>query len=208
MPGKTMVSCLGTAENIKALTETGRTKQLNELFSSSDKIHCVSDNMAETIMNYGAQSEKIFVNRPAVDIGFFSRQKPYLQKHKLYIFSAGRLVFQKGFVIGLFAINELKKKFPGFIWKIAGDGPKMEELLLHIHALGLTEHVDLVGKKNKDEMYALYEEADIFFLPSVSEGLANVVLEAMAMELPVVSSDAGGMSEAITHNKDGMLSCN
>ena len=63
----------------------------------------------------------------------------------------------------------------------------------------------MLGRKTREEIHALYEGADIFFLPSVSEGIANVVLEAMSMELPVVSSNAGGMREAITDRVDGMI---
>ena len=53
---------------------------------------------------------------------------------------------------------------------------------------------------------ALLEEADMYFLPSVYEGIANVVLEAMSMQLPVVCTTSGGMEEVITHGKNGLLS--
>ena len=80
-----------------------------------------------------------------------------------------------------------------------------EEIIFHIHQMGLQNHVVLVGAKSKDEVIGLYNKADIFFLPSVYEGIANVALEAMAMELPVVATKSGGMQEVITHDVDGML---
>lgn len=208
LKGKTVISCRGTAENVKLVSEKERIKKLNVLFDKVNKIHCVSASMSNTIQSYGAPADKIFINRPAVDTGFFKRQRPYAPGNNIVIVSIGRLVFQKGFMIGVLAINELKSKFPNFIWKIAGDGPEMEELLSHIHSLGLTENIVLLGKKNKDEIKELYEEADIYFLPSVSEGLANAVLEAMSMSIAVVSSDVGGMQEAITHNVDGKICSN
>ena len=208
LPGKVVVSCLGTAENIKPLTEPGRIEKLKTLFDTVDRIHCVSEKMAETVIQYGADCKKIFINRPAVDIQMFSRKKAYIPSNHLKIISVGRLVFQKGFLMGILALAELKKQFENFTWVIIGDGSEREQLVFHINALELNNHVRLVGKKLRDEVIQFYEESDILFLPSVSEGLANVILEAMAMELPVVSSVNGGVEEVITHNENGILVSN
>jgi glycosyltransferase involved in cell wall biosynthesis len=206
--GKTLISCRGTAENVKLISEKERIKKLKILFDKVDRIHCVSASMSNTIQGYGAPSDKIFINRPAIDTTFFSRQNFTLSNDKVVILSVGRLVFQKGFIIGLLTMQNLKEEFRRFVWKIAGDGPEMEELLSHIHSLGLTENIVLLGKQNRNEIKELYENADIYFLPSVSEGLANAVLEAMAMSVAVVCSDVGGMQEVVTHNVDGKLCSN
>lgn len=208
LKGKTVISCRGTAENVKLVSEKERVKKLVELLKKVDKIHCVSASMANTIKSYGAPADKIFINHPAIDTAFFTRAVSYENHQQIIILSIGRLVFQKGFIIGILALKELKEKFPHFVWKIAGDGPEMEELTIHINSLGLNNHVQLLGKKDRFEIKKLYQEADIYFLPSVSEGLANAVLEGMSMGMPVVSSDVGGMREAITHNADGKLASN
>ncbi len=205
LPGKIVVSCLGTAENVKPITEEGRIEKLRSLFNNVDRIHCVSQKMAETIKQYGANCEKIFVNHPAADTKIFSRKKEYIANEQIKILSVGRLVFQKGFLMGILAVAELKKKFENFYWAIIGEGPEKEQLLFHINALGLNDQVQLVGKKIRNEIIHFYEESDIFFLPSVSEGLANVVLEAMAMKLPVVSSINGGIEEVISNGENGIL---
>jgi len=204
--GKKMVSCRGTAENVLGITETGRPEKLRELFKKTDSIHCVSNALAKKVINFGAPKEKVFINQPATDIQLFSAKENTREANTtLKILSVGRMVFQKGYMPGLLAIAELRKNFDNFVWILAGDGPGYEELIFTINLLQLNDHVSLKGRKNKNEIKALYAEADIFFLPSVSEGIANVVLEAMAMELPVVSSNCGGMREVITHNVDGML---
>ncbi len=206
LTSNTVVSCRGTAEKVKAITEKGRADSLKNLFDKVNAIHCVSFDMAKTIRSYCNHPEKIFINRPSIDVDVFKRTKPYTNPAStIQILSIGRFTFQKGYLIGLLAINELKKSGLDFSWKIVGDGPNIEEVLYHIHALGLSSHVELLGKKNRDEILALYNKVDIYFLPSVYEGIANVCLEAMAMELPVVATKSGGMEEVIENEMDGML---
>ena len=102
-------------------------------------------------------------------------------------------------------MKQLKQMGLAFKWLIVGDGPLAEEIIYHIHALNLQQHVELLGKKSRDEILSLYNEVDAFLLPSVYEGIANVCLEAMAMELPVVSTRSGGMNEVIRHEENGLL---
>lgn len=201
----TVVSCRGTAEKVKPLTIPGRKELLTDLFSKIDSIHCVSADMAQTITPYCTDTKKIFINRPSIDIQHFNRTIPYEPKSKITILTIGRFTFQKGYLVGLLAVKELQKQNIFFEWQIVGDGPQMEEMMFHIHTLGLQNHVTLLGKKNKEEIVALYNNADIFLLSSVYEGIANVVLEAMAMQLPVVSTTSGGLQEVIEHNIDGLL---
>jgi colanic acid/amylovoran biosynthesis glycosyltransferase len=75
----------------------------------------------------------------------------------------------------------------------------------HIHELKLQNHIVLHGKKNKNEVSDWINKSDIFLLTSVYEGIPNVVLEAMAMELPVVTTKSGGVDEVIEHGVDGFI---
>lgn len=208
LKGKIMISCLGTAEKVKPLTDPERISKLDYVLNASHSIHCVSQDMATTIKSYGAPPKKIYINRPGVDYSFFNRKSSYPRSSHIHILSVGRLVFQKGFIIGMLAIKKLKNNFSNFTWTITGDGPDMDELVFQIQAQGLQDHVVLTGKKTRDEVCNLYDDTDIFFLPSVSEGIANAVLEAMSMQLPIVSSVCGGMSEAIEHDVTGLLCLN
>jgi colanic acid/amylovoran biosynthesis glycosyltransferase len=208
LPGKKVISCRGSAEKVKPITQPDRKQLLKGLFDEVDAIHCVSDDMSETVQALSADEKKIFVNRPSIKSGFFQRQKRYPNDTNLTILSIGRLTFQKGYIVGLLAIKELIKSYPNISWKIVGDGHSMEELTFYINDLQLQDHVQLLGAKTTAEIFELYNSADIFFLPSVYEGIANVVLEAMSMELPVVSSDCSGMKEVIQHNMNGLLATN
>ncbi|MEP7318197.1 MAG: glycosyltransferase family 4 protein [Panacibacter sp.] len=198
------VSCRGSAEYIKLLAYHDRKKQIVSLFQQADTIHCVSENMRQTILPYCSKPEKIFINYPSVDATKFKRSKEYIAHSPVIILSVGRLVFQKGYLIGLLAVRKLKEFNKNFQWQIVAGGAH-DEIIFHINELGLNDYVKLLGPKINSEVAELYNEADIFFLPSVSEGIANVVLEAMSMELPVVSTRCGGMEEVITHGKNGLL---
>ncbi|HNJ58914.1 MAG TPA: glycosyltransferase family 4 protein, partial [Chitinophagaceae bacterium] len=83
--------------------------------------------------------------------------------------------------------------------------PQHEELVFHIHTLGLEKCVKLVGKKNKNEVNQYLASANMFVLTRVYEGIPNVVLEAMAMELPVISTNCGGVEEVIETGIDGFI---
>jgi len=201
----TIVSCRGTAEKVKPLTVPGRKEEMERLFARVTAIHCVSQDMAQTIAPFCAFPEKIFINRPSIDVAHFAPTATKPGSDTITILSVGRFTFQKNYLTGLLAMQRLKKRFPAFQWCIVGEGPQTEEVTYHIHALGLQNEVKLLGRKNKEEVLELYKEADVFLLCSVYEGIANAVLEAMAMELPVVSTRCGGMEEVITNGVDGML---
>ncbi|GEO09940.1 glycosyltransferase family 4 protein [Segetibacter aerophilus] len=206
LSAKLVISCRGTAEKVKPISEPNRKAQLHKLFTRVDAIHCVSQDMATTIAPYCNEPQKIFVNRPSIDPLVFKRTTPYAPSVScLQIFTIGRFTFQKGYLIGLMAMRKLKNEGVKFNWQIVGDGPLKEEMMYHIHALQLEDWVELVGKKNRDEILELYNKADVFLLPSVYEGIANVCLEAMSMELPVVSTKSGGMDEVIVDGENGLL---
>jgi colanic acid/amylovoran biosynthesis glycosyltransferase len=203
--GKKLVSCRGSAEKVKLLVDDDRKQKTRELFKLVHAIHCVSSDMRNTILPYCSQAQKIFVNYPSINAEVFKRSAPYITHTPAKILSVGRFTFQKGYLTGLLAINILHKAGVAFHWTIVGDGPQKEEIIFHINQMGLRQHVTLAGVKTGNEVKELYNNSDIFFLPSVYEGIANVALEAMSMQLPVVCTRSGGMDEVITNGINGML---
>ncbi|MEP6512599.1 MAG: glycosyltransferase family 4 protein [Parafilimonas sp.] len=202
---KKIVSCRGSAEKVKLHASEERKQKLTSVFSMVDAIHCVSEDMKQTILPYCNQAGKIFVNHPGIDVELFKKTVPRSNKNLIRILSIGRLTFQKGYLTGLLAINRLKESNPNFKWVIVGDGPEKEEIIFHIHQMQLQQNVMLAGVKSRAEILNLLNQSDIFFLPSVYEGIANAALEAMSMQLPVVATYSGGMGEVITHEMNGFL---
>lgn len=206
-PAKLLMSCRGTAEKITPLAQPERAEKLRRVFQHLDLVHCVSANMQRTVEQYGLRPDQAFVNYPSIDVEEFKRAQPYLSKEQgpYQLLTVGRLRWEKGLEYGLLAVRHLVNEGMDLRYTIIGSGDEEERLRFAIHDLGLTEQVELMGRQPAAVVRQALESADVFLLPSLSEGLSNAVLEAMAMEIPVVSTTAGGMAEAIDHGMEGFL---
>jgi glycosyltransferase involved in cell wall biosynthesis len=83
--------------------------------------------------------------------------------------------------------------------------PLHQELRRSAAAMGLEGRILFLGEKSAEEIRDLYAQSSMVVLPSYSEGLARVLLEAQAMKKPVVAYDSGGMHNAIFANETGFL---
>ena len=117
----------------------------------------------------------------------------------------GRLLHGKGLPLLFEAIAELRRRGLDVRATIVGDGPAREECEAVAHRLGLSELVDFVGAVGQDDIRRHYQRADVFCLPSFAEGIPVVAMEAMAMELPVVTTRIMGIPELVDDGKDGLL---
>ncbi len=206
-PAKLAVSCRGAAEQILPLSDPSRARALEEVFAAVDLIHCVSEDMRRTVEQYGASAEKILVNRPAVPVADFAPLADRRQEHDgpLRVLSIGRLHWKKGFDDGLRAVASLIASGRTIEYRIAGEGPEREKLSFLAHQLGLVPHATFLGLGGQEEIKDQLVWADVLLLPSLSEGISNAVLEAMAAGLPVIATRCGGMDEVIAPGEDGFL---
>lgn len=127
------------------------------------------------------------------------------------ILAVGRLVEKKGFDVLVRACALLRDQGLAFRCEIAGKGPHEATLRALITGLDLADRVQLVGPKPQDEIVAAYRRAAVFALPCVvgadgnRDGLPTVLLEAMAMQVPVVSTDLTGVPEIVDEGVTGLL---
>ena len=125
--------------------------------------------------------------------------------------SVGRLVEKKGYVDLLHALARLNRAGWAFRCDIYGDGPLWHDLITLVQELGLGDRVRLRGARSNDRVRAALDHADLFVLtPRVAgdgdrDGIPNVLVEAMACGLPVVTTSAGGTSELVQHGENGLL---
>lgn len=202
-----VVSCRGAAEQIEPLKDRRRAVALEQVFSKVDLIHCVSDDMRRTVEGLGAPPDRILVNRPAVPVADFAelRRGDPPADGPLNILSVGRLHWKKAHDDGLRAVAALRARGVEVRYRIAGEGDQREKLLFLIDQLDLGDSVELLGTCSEAAVRSELGRADVMLLPSLSEGISNAVLEAMAAGRPVVTTDCGGMSEVVTDGVDGMV---
>ncbi|NTW52118.1 MAG: glycosyltransferase family 4 protein [Chlorobiaceae bacterium] len=117
----------------------------------------------------------------------------------------GRLVPAKGQHILLEACDLLKKEGVPFHLTMVGDGPDRKSLEARSASAGLTGNVTFTGALGQDKVRDIYDRADIFVLASFAEGVPVVLMEAMAKEIPVISTRITGIPELIEHQEDGLL---
>lgn len=119
------------------------------------------------------------------------------------LFSAGRIVHQKGLDLALRALVGLKDL--DWEWRIAGDGPQLEFLKRLAQELGIAERIRFLGWQSREQLIQHYQQANLFLFPSRHEGMPNAVLEAMASGLPVIASRIAGSEELVMDGETGLL---
>jgi glycosyltransferase involved in cell wall biosynthesis len=127
------------------------------------------------------------------------------------VVSVGRLVEKKGFADLLRALGEVKRRGRPFHVRLFGDGPLREELLRLRDDLGLVDEVELAGAQTGDAVIEALHGATAFVLTPRElekgdrDGIPNVLVEAMSCGLPVVTTTAGGITELVLHDVNGLL---
>jgi glycogen synthase len=120
------------------------------------------------------------------------------------VLMVGRLVYEKGFQVGLGAVRQLLALRPRLRFVVAGTGVHEAELRAHASRLGLDAHGSFAGWVGDDLLGSLYRVADVCVIPSIYEPAGLVALEAMACGCPCVVADTGGLREAVCHGRTGL----
>jgi len=125
------------------------------------------------------------------------------QKNSVRVLTNGELVDNKNLFIGIDAVAKARAIGVPIIYSIIGDGELRKSLGEYINRKKYNEFISLLGFIPEGSRF--YKNYDIFFLPSKKEGLPYVLLEAGLAELPVITSNVGGIPEIVEHEKSGLL---
>ncbi len=148
--------------------------------------------------------DKEIVHIPnGVDIEKFKPASATSVHEETRLLYAGRLSPEKRVPMLIDSLASLRE----YKWHltVVGEGPEEERIRERAGSHGLENRVTLTGWQDTDELISLYQSADVFVFPSTSEGMPNVVLEAMACGLPVVTTRIRGCEELVEHNENGIL---
>lgn len=180
---------------------------LEETFLRADRVHCVSHVVMEEAVRLGLDRSKAEVIWPAVDPDLFSpggTSRPD-GAGSLNIISTGSLIWVKGAEYLLLALRRVVDLGVEANLTLVGDGQERDRILFGAHDLGLTDRVRLAGWVSPDELVGLLRRADAFAFPTLSDGFGNALIEAMSCALPVVTTNAGGMVEAVCDGREGFV---
>ena len=178
---------------------------LRETFEKAAAVHTVCQQTKKEAEVFGLNTQKAHLIYPAIDSDFFQPGSSEKKNQKtLQIVSVGALSWKKGYEYALKGMHQLLEDKIDFIYRIIGVGPDRERILFTIKDLQLEGKVILEGKQSSKQVLKILQSSDLFLHPSLSEGVPNVVLEAMACELPVVATDVGGIREVIEHENEGL----
>lgn len=182
------------------------------VISQASMIIAIAKQLVPRALELGAPQSKIKVIPHGIDPIEYSpnndgskiRAKFGIEEDDKVIGFVGRLVPLKGVKYLLDAIKMINKKIDNVKVLIVGDGPQKRELEALVRK-NLKQNVIFTGFISKENLPHVYPAFDIFTLPSLTEGLSNTLLEAMACGKPIITTFVGGNSELVEHGKTGLL---
>ncbi len=183
------------------------------VWETVDAVHVLSHGLWQRALERGAPADLAhhFIT-PAVDCTRFTPTvagRPTTAigtaTRPARLVSVGRLHWKKGYDYALDAVAMLRSRGISVDYRIVGDGDLFEAVCFWRHQLGLDDCVTLLGGLTPDRVADELARADVFLHPSISEGFGNAPLEAQASGVPVVSTDAEGLTENVAHEETGLV---
>ena len=180
-------------------------KQMLPTALQADCMVAINSTIIDELQAAGVPEERIVVIPNGVETGGIPEKTDYRLNRTITVIFVGRLHPQKGLDILLSAFKEASSQRPHLVWRlwILGEGSLYAELTAEVKRLELDEMVKFHGQV--DSVSAYLAKADIFVLPSRSEGMSNALLEAMTHGLPSIATNISGNTDLIQDGKNGLL---
>lgn len=205
---KIILSLRGAHINYSPLSDIKLATEYRKLFPSVDFFHAVSKSILKEASKYSNIEKKTKVIYSAFDFSMLKnlKQKKYRSNREQFHFiSVGRFHWKKAYHLSILAVNELLKKGINVTYTIIAIDHPSEEILYEIKDLDISDKIFIKSISSQEKVYQEISNSDCLILPSTEEGIANVVIESMAIGTPVISSDCGGMKEIISKQYNGFL---
>ncbi len=204
---KLVLSLRGAHINYSPIADKKLADSYKANFPKIDAFHAVSQAISLEAHKYHAEASKIKVIHSLIPKSTFNYYKKFKKSDssKIRICCVGRFHWKKGYKYLLEACSLLKDKNIHFKLVLIATNPVSESVLFQLHQLNIENEVTIVKGLAQAELFKFMQTFDMLILPSLEEGIANVVLEAMAIGLPVISTNCGGMSEVVKPKETGWL---
>jgi glycosyltransferase involved in cell wall biosynthesis len=194
-------------------------ERLPEVMSRASAVHCVSESLRKEAADFGLDPSKAHVIRPAVDPEVFrpavDEEGRTLREHGrvLRVLSVADARWEKGHEYALQAIRRLLDDGVPVQLEVIGGAPdepvgalpEQQRILHTVTDLALSERVKLRGRMTSVQVSRCLARADVLLHSSLAEGIPNAVLEAMACGVPVVTTNCGGVCEAVSEGVEGYV---
>ena len=195
--------------DVRWTTERGK-KIYHNLFERGDYFLGVSRDIVRQLGALGIDATKTRQHSEGIDLEKFYHpkdRKPWAPHEPLVLLTVARLHPVKGLDYGIKAFKKLLERNPRIRleYRLVGSGPAEAHLRKLVDRLALREEIRFMGGLQHDEVVRQYQQAHLFVLPSIAEGLPVALREAMASELPVVATAVGGVGEVVVHGESGLL---
>lgn len=182
----------------------------DSLFEHGDCFLSISDYNYKHLVEFDLDPKKIVYHPCGIDLERFRYHRPSMHpgsKKIIKILTVARLSEEKGLSFSIEAIWRIQAQNPNLHleYSIIGDGPLREGLKQRIQDLALIDVVHLLGYGDQNQVIRSMQESHIFVLPSLSEALPVVMMEAQAVGLPVVATNVGSVDQAMIQDKSGYL---
>ena len=180
---------------------------LAQKIAAADFICCISSFARSQMMKQSpyAHWNKFIVSPLGVDLERFAPRPFRAAPDPFEILCVGRLTPAKGQHLLIDAVERLAKAGGRVRLRLVGGGPDEAALREHAAQSAFPECVVFEGAVNQDRIRTFFAAADLFCLPSFAEGVPVVLMEAMAMEIPCVTTHITGIPELIRNGIDGLL---
>ena len=208
-----VVKAASHGDKYNKITERVIAKAASKYFRVLEKIVCYNTLSfavgSDLYKEFNKVSKKCVMIIPStITTEIITRKRLDATKKEWSVLYVGRLVPVKGIMYLLQAISilERRNKKNKITLHLAGDGYARSKLEKMADTLKISHMVKFHGRIPFGEnMWNMYKRADLFVLPSLSEGIPKVILEAMAFGLPVIATNVGGIPDVVKHKKTGLL---
>jgi glycosyltransferase involved in cell wall biosynthesis len=198
------IACAGEVGDLRVFSQFRGFNLVQNILHQTDAVIAISAEIEKELHEYGFPAEHIYRIPNGVDTDEFKRRRPFPERSKIIFLLIGRRTPQKGVDIAFRAMQTLLQK-------------GINNLELRLYGLDYPEYdnrrmAQECGVQSAVRFYPytenihdVYHDAHCLLLPSRTEGLSNVLLEAMSLELPVIATRISGTVDVVEHEKSGIL---